>query len=167
MSSKYNVAECAAKHIHGRGQKIAFTNGVFDLLTPTHCLFLEWIKIKLIEITKWTPVTRQPEIFVGINSDNSVIRLKGLGRPIYDIISRIRIMESLAAVDAVFPFDEDTPEELIKAIKPDFLVKGGDYKNKIITGQEFVKSYGGQILISPLFDGLHTSDLIEKIRRGV
>ena len=134
-------------------KKIVFTNGCFDLLHAGHVSLLAKAR-DLGDV-----------LIVGVNSDESVRRLKGEGRPINVIEDRTLMLASLLFVDAVVVFDEDTPENLIKKVKPDVLVKGADYQESEIVGAEFVKSYGGEVVRIPLVEGLSTSQLIEKIKR--
>ncbi|HPC35704.1 MAG TPA: D-glycero-beta-D-manno-heptose 1-phosphate adenylyltransferase [Candidatus Marinimicrobia bacterium] len=133
------------------GRKIVFTNGCFDILHVGHLELLENAR-KLGDI-----------LIVGLNSDDSVQRLKGTQRPINTQLDRARVLAALAVVDYVIIFDEDTPLELIQALQPDFLVKGGDYSPDTIVGSAFVKSYGGQVVVFPLVHGKSTSELIKTI----
>ncbi|MBP9006143.1 MAG: D-glycero-beta-D-manno-heptose 1-phosphate adenylyltransferase [Candidatus Marinimicrobia bacterium] len=133
------------------GRKVAFTNGCFDLLHIGHLELLEHAR-KLGDI-----------LIVGLNSDDSVRRLKGPQRPINTQLDRARILAALEVVDYVVIFNEDTPLELIQTIKPDFLIKGGDYRPDAIVGSEFVESYGGKVIVFPLVRGKSTSDLINTI----
>ncbi|HDR68454.1 MAG TPA: D-glycero-beta-D-manno-heptose 1-phosphate adenylyltransferase [Bacteroidaceae bacterium] len=132
--------------------KIAFTNGCFDLLHRGHIYYLALAKEKA------------DILVIGLNSDNSVKRLKGPDRPVMDQQTRAEILAAMQFVDFVIIFDEDTPLSLIKKIKPDFLIKGGDYKIKEIAGYEAVKSYGGVIETIPLLDGYSSSELIKRIK---
>ena len=133
------------------GRKVAFTNGCFDLLHIGHLELLEHAR-KLGDI-----------LIVGLNSDDSVRRLKGPQRPINTQLDRARILAALEVVDYVVIFNEDTPLDLIQTIKPDFLIKGGDYRPDAIVGSEFVESYGGKVIVFPLVRGKSTSDLINTI----
>jgi len=133
------------------GRKVAFTNGCFDLLHIGHLELLEHAR-KLGDI-----------LIVGLNSDDSVRRLKGPQRPINTQLDRARILAALEVVDYVVIFDEDTPLELIQTVMPDFLIKGGDYNPDAIVGSEFVESYGGKVIVFPLVRGKSTSDLINTI----
>jgi D-glycero-beta-D-manno-heptose 1-phosphate adenylyltransferase len=128
--------------------KIVFTNGVFDILHRGHVEYLATAK-KLGDI-----------LIVGLNSDASVRRLKGKGRPVQKQNDRAIILLALEAVDYVVFFGEDTPDKLIKEVKPDILVKGADYKISEIVGAEFVKSYGGQVKRISLTKGKSTSSII-------
>lgn len=135
------------------GMKIVFTNGCFDILHRGHLEILN------------TAASFGDILVVGMNSDASVKRLKGEQRPVNDEEFRCRIMASLAIVDAVCLFDEDTPLELIRAIIPDVLVKGGDYSLSQIVGADDVIRSGGEVKIVPLVKGYSTSALIEAIQR--
>lgn len=135
------------------GKKIVFTNGCFDILHRGHLEILS------------TAATFGDILVVGMNADASVKRLKGEQRPVNDEEFRLRMMASLAIVDAVCLFHEDTPLELIKSFKPDVLVKGGDYTLSQIVGAEEVIQYGGEVKIVPLVKGYSTSALIRAIQR--
>lgn len=130
-----------------------FTNGCFDLLHPGHMDYLK--KAKLLG----------DRLIVGLNSDASIKRLKGEMRPILPENVRKIMLESVKWVDEVIVFDEDTPENLIKKVRPNILVKGGDYKVEDIVGYEFVKSYGGEVKVLPFVDGFSTTKLIEKLKK--
>lgn len=99
-------------------------------------------------------------LFVGINTDNSVTRLKGSDRPVNDLHSRMALLAEMRSVDFVVPFDEDTPLKLIEEIEADILVKGGDYEVESVVGADFVISRGGRIEIVPLMEGFSTSSII-------
>jgi D-beta-D-heptose 7-phosphate kinase/D-beta-D-heptose 1-phosphate adenosyltransferase len=131
---------------------IAFTNGVFDILHPGHIFSLS------------QAAKEADYLIVGVNADDSVKRLKGNNRPINNQDSRALILASLLMVDAVIIFEEDTPLELIKAIKPDVLVKGGDYTIEQIVGANEVIVNGGRVVINPIVEGFSTSGVIEKMR---
>jgi len=108
---------------------------------------------------------RQPEadyLIVGLNSDGSTKRLKGEGRPINDEQSRALVLASLLMVDMVVIFEEDTPLELIKAIQPDVLVKGGDYTEEQIAGAREVRANGGRVVINPIIEGFSTTNILKK-----
>lgn len=131
-------------------KKIVFTNGCFDLLHVGHVRYLKEAK-SLGDI-----------LVVGLNSDDSVKRLKGPTRPIQNQMDRAEILSSLVCVDFVCVFPEDTPENLIHRLRPDILVKGGDWKIESIVGSDFVLSYGGQVLSLQFIDGKSTTSLIQK-----
>jgi D-beta-D-heptose 7-phosphate kinase/D-beta-D-heptose 1-phosphate adenosyltransferase len=132
-------------------KKIVFTNGCFDILHEGHIFSLS-------QAASFGDI-----LIVGTNSDASVKRLKGETRPVNNEHSRSLILASLAIVDAVTVFSEDTPLELIKAVMPDVLVKGGDYTVEQIAGAKEVIANGGEIKIVPLLDGFSTTGLIDKI----
>ena len=103
-------------------------------------------------------------LVVGVNSDESVRRIKGPGRPVLPLDQRMRLLAAIEFVGVVAPFDEDTPAELIEVVAPDVLVKGGHYQIHEIVGHEFVQARGGRVLSLPLVEGLSTSNLIETIK---
>ena len=133
--------------------KVAFTNGCFDILHLGH-----------LEI-----LTKSKEfgdrLIVAVNSDESVRKLKGEKRPINDFQTRSNMLASFSFVDYVVEFSDDTPKKLIQIIKPDFLIKGGDYKKKNIVGNDIVSSYGGETIIIPLIDGLSSTNTINKLNK--
>ncbi len=133
------------------GKKIVFTNGCFDILHAGHIDYLEKAK-KLGDV-----------LIVGLNSDTSIKRIKGENRPVIPQEYRKRVLEGLRAVDLVIIFEEDTPERLIKEIKPDVLVKGGDWNIENIVGADFVQSYGGKVKTIEFVYDISTSKIIEKI----
>ena len=131
--------------------RIVFTNGCFDIIHPGH-----------IDLLQKASCFGQ-HLIVGLNSDSSVSRIK-TGRPINDQYFRKTVLQNIKYVDEVIIFDEDTPINLIKAIKPDILIKGGDWPLDQIVGYEFVESYGGTVFSLPLLPGFSTTSIIEKIR---
>lgn len=134
------------------GKTIVFTNGCFDILHAGH-------------IASLTEAAAHADLLVvGLNADASVRGLKGEGRPVNDEDSRALLMAALAMVDAVVLFSEPTPLELITAIKPDVLVKGGDYKLEEIVGAKEVMAAGGRVVINPIIEGFSTTSILEKIR---
>lgn len=136
-----------------QGKKLVFTNGCFDLLHVGHIRYLQQAR-QLGDM-----------LFVGLNADASVKRLKGPERPIQNESDRAEIMAALACVDFVSVFPEDTPEELIKLVRPDILVKGGDWAIDKILGGPFVQSYGGKVMSLILVDGKSTTKIIETARQ--
>ena len=134
------------------GKKIAFTNGCFDILHAGHIASLN-------EAASYADY-----LVVGLNADVSVKKLKGEGRPVNDEQSRALLLASLAMVDAVVIFSEDTPLELIKTILPDFLVKGGDYKVEDIAGSKEVLEAGGKVIINPIVQGFSTTSIVNKLQ---
>lgn len=134
------------------GKKIAFTNGVFDILHEGHIFSL-------------SEAAREADfLIVGLNSDDSVRRLKGKERPVNNESSRALLLASLLVVDAVVIFEEDTPLELIRALLPDVLVKGGDYTMDQVAGAREVINAGGRVLINKLIEGYSTTSIIDRIR---
>ena len=136
------------------GERIVFTNGVFDLLHRGHVEYLEEAK------------ALGGRLVVGVNSDASARRIKGPERPLVPGEERAEIVAALACVDLAILFDEDTPERLIREVSPDVLVKGGDWTPERIVGREFVESRGGRVVSVPLRPGLSTTALIERIVAG-
>jgi D-glycero-beta-D-manno-heptose 1-phosphate adenylyltransferase len=128
--------------------KIVFTNGCFDILHRGHIEYLSQARDK------------GDILIIGLNSDASVKRIKGEGRPVQDETSRALVLASLRFVEAVVLFNEDTPYELIKIIQPDVLVKGGDYTEETIVGADIVKANGGVVVVIPLVDGYSTSEIL-------
>ncbi len=139
------------ENLKREGKIIVFTNGCFEILHPGHIEILERAK-SLGDI-----------LIVGINSDNSVKKIKGEKKIILSEESRLRIISSLEMVDYVILFDEDTPENLIAELKPDIHVKGGDYKINNLPEAKIVESYGGKIYIIPLLKEFSTTKIIERI----
>lgn len=135
-----------------RGQKIVFTNGCFDILHQGHITLL----LEAAELGN--------KLVLGINTDASVRKLKGEDRPVNNELSRALLLAAQLYVDAVVLFDEDTPLELIQAIKPDVIVKGGDYTPETVVGNDFVTSYGGEVVIVPLVAGHSTTGLIARLK---
>ena len=132
------------------GQKIVFTNGCFDLLHVGHLALLEQAK-------------REGDcLVVALNTDRSVRSLKGSGRPIISEDARARIVAALPSVDAVVLFDEETPLGLIRAIKPNVLVKGGDYSEEEVVGANDMKSWGGKVSLIPLVEGSSTTEILKR-----
>ena len=129
-----------------------FTNGVFDLLHPGH--------IDLLTAAR----DNGDALIVGLNSDDSVRRLKGPGRPVRSESERAYVLAALEAVDAVTVFEQDTPLELILALRPDVLVKGGDYTPDTIVGRREVEGWGGRVVVVPLTPGQSTSSIVERLR---
>jgi len=134
------------------GKSIVFTNGVFDILHAGHIFSL-------------SQAAKEADfLIIGVNSDDSVKRLKGEQRPLNNQDSRALLLASLLMVDAVVIFEEDTPLELINSIKPDVLVKGGDYTIEQIVGAKEVISNGGRVVINPVIEGYSTTTLIDKLK---
>ena len=137
-----------------RGHRVVFTNGCFDLLHPGHVRYL-------------AAARRAGDLLVvAINSDRSVRRLKGPGRPVQREAARAEVLAALAAVDLVVVFDDDTPLEAIRAIEPDVLAKGADWKADAIIGADLVRERGGKVMRIALVPGQSTTRLVERSRAG-
>jgi D-beta-D-heptose 7-phosphate kinase/D-beta-D-heptose 1-phosphate adenosyltransferase len=138
----------------GRKFGVVFTNGCFDVLHAGHVSLLE------------RAASEGDMLVVGLNSDASVTRLKGAGRPINTQMDRARVLSALKCVDAVVAFTEDTPIELIRSIRPDSLVKGGDYDESRVVGAEFVRSYGGSVVLADVVPGRSTTATVARMQNG-
>ncbi len=143
-----------ARRLKRKGKRIVFTNGCFDILHYGHVKYLQDAKAK------------GDYLVVGVNSDSSVKKIKGKGRPVGPQGDRMRTLAVLGCVDFVLLFNEDDPLKLIKAIKPAFLIKGSDWSKKSIVGASFVESYGGKVLTVNLVKNRSTSAIIKKIVRN-
>jgi D-beta-D-heptose 7-phosphate kinase/D-beta-D-heptose 1-phosphate adenosyltransferase len=135
------------------GLRIGFTNGCFDLLHPGHVALLEQAR------------SQCDRLVVGLNNDTSVARLKGAGRPVQNEEARAAVLASLASVDLVVLFAEDTPLHLIGELKPDLLVKGADYRLDEVVGADIVQAYGGKVLLAELLPGHSTTATIARLAR--
>jgi D-glycero-beta-D-manno-heptose 1-phosphate adenylyltransferase len=133
-----------------KGKKIVFTNGCFDILHVGHVNYLSKAR-RLGDI-----------LVIGLNSDSSVKKIKGKGRPINKESDRAKVLSALYFVDYITSFNETTPENLIKKLKPDILVKGGDWKIEDIVGGAYVRSYGGKVKNIPFVKGYSTTSIIER-----
>lgn len=142
------------KNLQGDGKRVVMTNGCFDILHSGHVKYLSKAK-GLGDV-----------LIVAVNSDDSVKRLKGSSRPINKITERMTVLSSLQAVDWLVEFDQDTPEELIKSILPDVLVKGGDYEEKDIVGGDLVKGNGGEVKVIDYVKSKSTSEIITRIKQS-
>lgn len=138
-------------HRRSRGLSIVFTNGCFDIIHYGHIQLLN-------ECRKHGDI-----VVVGVNSDDSIQRLKGPSRPIFSEQVRLEVLDSLRAVDLLVLFDEDTPLDLIKSIWPDVLVKGGEYRKVGIVGADFVESYGGDVVRFPMVSAVNTTKILERL----
>ena len=141
-----------AQYAHPNGRRVVFTNGCFDLLHRGHVEHLAQAR------------ALGTVLVVGLNSDASVRRLKGVGHPIVPGCDRAAVLSALWSVDAVTIFHEDTPIELLKALLPDVLVKGGDYDLDGVVGRQVVEDAGGEVRVLPLLPGLSTSSILDRIR---
>ena len=135
------------------GRRVVFTNGCFDVLHPGHIETLEKAR------------SFGDALVVGVNSDRSVRTVKGEGRPILPERERVEILAALECVDGVVIFDEQTPREIIAALLPDVLVKGGDWASAQIVGREEVEAAGGKVISIPVVAGYSTTAILEKIRK--
>ena len=135
------------------GEKIVFTNGCFDILHAGHVGYLEQAR------------KQGDRLILAINGDDSIRRLKGEGRPINPVDRRMAVMAGLESVDWVVSFDEDTPENLLRMVKPDVLVKGGDYTLDQVVGAPIVQEYGGEVKVLAFLDNCSTTAIVEKIRK--
>ncbi len=132
---------------------LVFTNGCFDIIHRGHVEYLNQAK------------SLGKSLIIGLNSDASVRKIKGEGRPINNQTDRAFVLSNLKCVDAVIIFDEDTPYNLIKALRPDFLVKGGDWREEQIIGSDVVKNYGGKVFSLKFVDSYSTTSIIDKIKK--
>jgi rfaE bifunctional protein nucleotidyltransferase chain/domain len=139
------------EELHRKGAHIVFTNGVFDLLHPGHIQYLDAAS-KLGTL-----------LIVALNTDESVHRVKGPLRPVMRLEERLEVLAAMDCVRFVTWFGEDTPAETIRLVKPDVLVKGGDWQPESIVGKDFVESYGGRVLSIPFVEGYSTTSIFEKI----
>jgi D-beta-D-heptose 7-phosphate kinase/D-beta-D-heptose 1-phosphate adenosyltransferase len=136
-----------------QGLRVGFTNGCFDILHPGH--------VRVLTVARGAC----DRLIVGLNSDASVQRLKGEGRPVQDERARAEVLAALEAVDLVVVFAQDTPIELITQIKPSVLVKGGDYTRDEVVGHEIVEADGGEVLLVDMLPGFSTTSLVDRARR--
>jgi D-glycero-beta-D-manno-heptose 1-phosphate adenylyltransferase len=139
------------EQIRRTGGVIVFTNGVYDLLHPGHVHCLEEAR------------RLGTHVIVGLNTDDSTRRIKGDKRPMVPLEARLEVLAAFSSVSFVTWFDEDTPVKIIQTIRPDVLVKGGDWKSDAIVGKEFVESYGGKVVTIPFLPGYSTSEIIKRI----
>ena len=135
-----------------KNDKIVFTNGCFDILHKGHIEYLA------------KAASLGTKLIIGLNTDNSVKRLKGASRPVNDEKARALLLASLVFVDEVILFDTDTPYDLINKIQPDVLVKGGDYKPEDIVGYDIVKAKGGEVVTLAFIEGYSTTSVIERMK---
>jgi D-beta-D-heptose 7-phosphate kinase/D-beta-D-heptose 1-phosphate adenosyltransferase len=145
----------ACAEARAAGQRVVFTNGCFDILHGGHVALLEGAR------------AAGDLLVVGVNSDEGVRALKGDGRPIVPEAERAEVLAALRAVDLVVLFDEPTPRDLVVALHPDVLVKGGDYTPDTIVGRDEVESWGGRVVVVPLVAGRSTRGLLEDARAAL
>jgi D-beta-D-heptose 7-phosphate kinase/D-beta-D-heptose 1-phosphate adenosyltransferase len=134
--------------------RVVFTNGCFDVLHAGHVQYLRFAR------------SQGDVLLVGVNSDASVARLKGEGRPIHSLADRMSVLAALEMVDGVVSFDTDTPLDLVEQVTPDVLIKGEDWGDRGVVGREWVESHGGKVILAPLLEGRSTSAVIESLLRG-
>jgi D-beta-D-heptose 7-phosphate kinase/D-beta-D-heptose 1-phosphate adenosyltransferase len=135
-----------------QGLRIGFTNGCFDILHPGH--------VQLLARARATC----DRLVLGLNSDASVARLKGEGRPVQNVHARAEVLAALEAVDLVVVFEEDTPRKLIERVRPRVLVKGGDYSREQVVGHDIVEADGGEVVLVDLVPGHSTTDIVARSR---
>lgn len=155
MGEHITLDEARARRIalHAQGRTLVVTNGHFDLLHVGHLDYLE--KARALG----------DALYVGVNGDASTARLKGAGRPLVPAVERARLLAALAPVTAAIIFEEDTADDLLRALQPNIYVKGGDYRNKPLPEQETVRAFGGRIVLIDYLPDHSTSALIEKIKK--
>jgi D-glycero-beta-D-manno-heptose 1-phosphate adenylyltransferase len=146
------AAAAFADTLRRSGNRVVFTNGVFDLLHPGHVRYLQAARAE------------GDALIVGVNSDRSVRAIKGPTRPVTPEAERAEIVAALACVDAVAIFDEDTPAEIIRAVQPDVLVKGADWAADAIVGRDTVEARGGRVVRMPVEQGWSTSEIIKRVK---
>jgi D-beta-D-heptose 7-phosphate kinase/D-beta-D-heptose 1-phosphate adenosyltransferase len=145
-------AAVCAEESRRQSKSIVFTNGCFDLLHVGHVAYLE------------EAAAMGDSLYVALNSDESVRRLKGPTRPIISQADRVAMVSALECVDHVLVFDADTPCDLIRAIRPDVLVKGGTYTRDQVVGHELVEAYGGRVKVTEVVGGVSTTQIVESLR---
>lgn len=151
ISDRTMLANCV-QFYRQSGKKVVFTNGCFDILHAGHITYLEQAKA-LGDV-----------LIIGVNSDESVRQLKGIGRPVNSLADRLTVLSALGCVDHVVPFSESTPHHLIQIVRPDIFVKGGDYTRNTLPEADLVESFGGIVKILPYMNDRSTTGTIEKIR---
>ena len=142
----------ALEDARAAGEKIVFTNGCFDILHAGHVGYLAQAR------------ALGDRLVLAVNGDASVRRLKGEGRPVNTLERRMAVLEGLEAVDWVVSFDDDTPDALLRKVRPEILVKGGDYTLDGVVGGDFVKSYGGEVKVLSHLDNVSTTAIVNSIR---
>ncbi|MDD4860458.1 MAG: D-glycero-beta-D-manno-heptose 1-phosphate adenylyltransferase [Candidatus Omnitrophica bacterium] len=156
MKSKLKSAAEAAKiiaRLKKQGKRVVFTNGCFDILHVGHVEYLSRAR------------KMGNALVIGLNGDISVRSLKGKGRPVNNEKDRAKVLSALGFVDHIVIFNEDTPEKLIRKLVPDVLVKGADWKNKTVSGVDFIRSRGGKVIFIPFVSGYSTTSILKRIAR--
>lgn len=156
MQRFWEDAQSLANFLGSR--RVALTNGCYDIIHTGHITFLTWLQRTLVREGIRAPIT------VAINSDTSVGRLKGPGRPVNRARDRSTVLLALRMVDFVVVFEEDTPLECIKTLRPIALAKGGDYADRKIVGEEFVPSIGGRVFKGPYIDGYSSTEVLHRCK---
>ena len=144
-------ARKAVSESHARNERVVFTNGCFDILHAGHVAYLEQAK------------TLGDRLLVALNDDAGVARLKGKGRPVNALSQRVSVLAGLECVDWVVPFSTETPEEMLRSLEPDVLVKGGDYQLSEVVGKQIVESYGGEVRVLDLVENCSTTELLNRM----
>jgi len=147
-----DAAAALAARLRAAGKRVVFTNGVFDLIHPGHLQYLAAARAE------------GDALIVAVNSDRSVRANKGSDRPVIPDRERAEILAALSCVDAVFVFDEDTPDRVVRAIQPDVLVKGADWPADAIVGRDTVEGRGGRVVRAELAPGYSTTAILERIK---
>ncbi|MBK7255740.1 MAG: D-glycero-beta-D-manno-heptose 1-phosphate adenylyltransferase [Ignavibacteria bacterium] len=153
MIRSLNDIKKLREKIRIENRKVVFTNGCFDIIHKGHVTYLNEAK------------SLGDHLIVGINSDDSVKRLKGKDRPVNNEYDRAFVLDNLKSVDDVLIFNEDTPYDIIKEIIPDLLVKGGDWKEEDIVGSDIVKKNGGKVISLQFVNNYSTTNILEKIEK--
>jgi D-beta-D-heptose 7-phosphate kinase/D-beta-D-heptose 1-phosphate adenosyltransferase len=150
----YDSIKKIARALKKKKRTVVFTNGCFDLIHPGHLYYLEKCR------------TYGDALIVGLNSDASVKKIKGPGRPLFSQRERAFMLSQLSCVDYIVIFGETTPLRLITQVRPDYLVKGGDYRGKKLVGEDFLATYGGKVKLIPYLKGYSTTALITHIAKA-
>jgi len=148
-----NKLDSILAYLRFKNQKIVFTNGCFDIIHRGHIEYLA-------QAASYGDV-----LIIGLNTDSSVQRIKGINRPVQDEYARAITLASMQFVNAVILFDEETPYNLIKTVQPDILIKGSDYKAEDIVGYDIVKAKGGEVITIDFIDGYSTTSIINKLKK--
>ncbi|MFP4472263.1 MAG: D-glycero-beta-D-manno-heptose 1-phosphate adenylyltransferase [Candidatus Omnitrophota bacterium] len=149
----WNTLRKKAAALRREGRPVAFTNGCFDILHYGHVSYLE------------KAARGRRALIVGLNSDRSIRAIKGPDRPVNEENERAGVLAALACVDYVVIFDQDTPYELIKAVRPDLLIKGADWKGRPVVGEDIVRAHGGRVELVDYLPGLSTTNIIAAVRK--
>jgi D-beta-D-heptose 7-phosphate kinase/D-beta-D-heptose 1-phosphate adenosyltransferase len=152
VATDFDAVAALARRWRDAGRRVVFTNGVFDLFHLGH--------LRLLEAAR----ALGDALVVGVNSDDSAARLKGRARPVVPQFARAAVVAGCRAVDLVAVFNEDTPVDLLRAVRPDVLVKGGEYRLSQVVGRDLVKGWGGSVVTAPHVEGFSTTDIVRRIR---